>query len=293
MKKRDELLVGLLLLVAVVIALGGALWIARGGLKSSYPMYARFPWGAGLKPGQQVLLAGVQVGYVDGVELIPDGTITVKISVHEQFNIPVGTTASVEPNGIFGDQLIALSPVVASTTYLPKGDTIPTGPGATGLDELLQKGDSVAGNIKALTDEVRSEYVDGGGISDTRKVVADLTKLVAQLSAIAGEQSRQLSLTQAQVRKSLAAVDSSRLDSTMQSTRAAVAQLDLLAGEIRETNKQLQKVVDLAANGNGTVARLLNDPTLFSRLDTVLARVDTITQDLKKNPRKYINLRIF
>ena len=57
MKRRDELLVGLLLLVAVALALGGTIWIARGGLKRGYPMYSQFPWGAGLKPGQQVLLA--------------------------------------------------------------------------------------------------------------------------------------------------------------------------------------------------------------------------------------------
>src|SRR5690606_40045539 len=98
MKRRDELLVGLLLLVAVTLLHGGTLWIARGGLQRGYPMYARFPWGAGLNPGQQVLLAGVQVGFVDRVELIPDGTLAVKLSIRDEYGIPVGTTASVEPN---------------------------------------------------------------------------------------------------------------------------------------------------------------------------------------------------
>lgn len=293
MKRRDELLVGLVLLIAVALALGGSIWIARGGLKRGYPMYARFPWGAGLKPGQQVLLAGVQVGYVDRVELIPDGTIAVKIAVQDQYQIPVGTTASVEPNGIFGDQLIALTPVRASTTYLPEGDTIPTGRGAAGLDELLQKGDSVANNVRALTDRFRSEYVEGGGIADTRKVVADLTRLVAQLSTIATEQSRQLTSTQAQLRSTIAAVDSAKIDSTIRNIQAATANLEVLSREVRATNTQVQGVVDKASNGNGTVAKLLNDPTLFARLDTVLARIDTITQDLKRNPRKYINLKIF
>ena len=58
-KRRDELLVGLLLLVAVVLGIGGTIWIARGGLASGYPMFTRFKWGSGLKQGQPVLLAGV------------------------------------------------------------------------------------------------------------------------------------------------------------------------------------------------------------------------------------------
>jgi phospholipid/cholesterol/gamma-HCH transport system substrate-binding protein len=293
MKRRDELLVGLLLLVAVSLFLGGTLWIARGGLKGGYPMYARFPWGAGLKPGQQVLLAGVQVGYVDRVELIPDGTIAVKLAVQNEYRIPVGTTASVEANGIFGDQLIALTPMRATTTYLPAGDTIPTGRGAPGFPDLLLKGDSVAINVRALTDRVRTEYVEGGGIAESRQAIADLSRLVAQLSTIATEQSRQLSMTQTQLRRTLAAVDSAKIDSTIRNMRTATANLELLSRDLRATNTQVQGVIDKASNGTGTMARFLNDPTLFARMDTVLARVDTITQDLKKNPRKYINLRIF
>ncbi len=293
MKRRDELLVGLLLLVAIVLAFTGSIWIARGGLKSGYPMYARFAWGAGLKPGQQVLLAGIQIGFIEHVELIPDGTISVRMAIENEFGIPVGTTASVEPSGIFGDQLIALTPIMASTNYLTRGDTIPTGPGAAGLDALLQKGDTVISNVQHLTDRIRTEYVEGGGIDDTHRLITDLTKLVAQLSSIATEQSRQLSETQAGVRKVIASVDSVRIDSTLARVNGAAANLEQLSAEMRETNRQLQRVATLATDGNGTVARLLNDPAVFARMDTVLARIDSLTQDLKRNPRKYINLRIF
>jgi phospholipid/cholesterol/gamma-HCH transport system substrate-binding protein len=293
MKRRDELLVGLLLLVAVALALGGTIWIARGGLKRGYPMYARFPWGAGLKPGQQVLLAGVAVGTVDRVELIPDGTLAVKFSIQDQYKVPEGTTASVEPNGIFGDQLIALTPVRASTNYLPEGDTIPTGKGAAGLDELMQKGDSVALNVRALTDKVRAEYVEGGGIADSRRVVADLTKLVAQLSTIAADQSKQQTVTQTQLRRTKASVDSAKIDATINNIQAATSRLDSLSRDLRQTNAQAQGLIDKASNGNGAAAKFLNDPAIYNRLDTLLLRVDSIMVEFKKNPRKFINLKIF
>ena len=293
MKRRDEVLVGLLLLVAVVIALGGTIWIARGGLKSGYPMYARFPWGAGLKQGQPVLLAGVQVGFVDRVELIPDGTLGVTMKLQSQYRVPQGTTATVQANGIFGDQLIALTPVRATTVSLEEGDTIPMGVGAPGIPALLSKGDSIAVNALALSTTVRSQFVDSGGIQEIRAIVGDLSKLVAQIGAVTAEQSRQLTATQAALRRTLASVDSTKVDSTVTNLRAASANLEKLSREFGETNAKVQSLVDKASTGEGDVAKFLNNGVLYARLDTALRRVDSLMIDLKANPRKYINLRIF
>jgi len=63
MKKRDDVLVGIVIAVALVVVTLGALWLARGGLSKGYPLYAKFPWSAGLKQGQPVLLGGVNIGY--------------------------------------------------------------------------------------------------------------------------------------------------------------------------------------------------------------------------------------
>ncbi len=292
-KRRDEVLVGLLLLVSLTLGLGGTIWIARGGLSSGYPMYARFNWGAGLKQGQPVLLAGVQVGYVDGVELIPDGTIGVRLRVQKEFRIPTGSTASVQANGIFGDQLIAVTPVLAATTFMAEGDTIPVGKGSPGVPELLTKGDSIARNVQALTLETRTQFVDSGGIREVRKTIADLTSLVAQLSTVASEQSKQLTLTQEQLRSTLASVDSTRVDATLKSVQATAVNVEQLTRELQTTNAQVRSLVDKASSGPGTVGKLMNDPSVYARVDTLLLRVDSLVADLKKNPKKYINLRVF
>jgi len=38
MKTRDEVLVGLLVVVAIVVTVLGSLWLARGGLSKGYPL---------------------------------------------------------------------------------------------------------------------------------------------------------------------------------------------------------------------------------------------------------------
>jgi phospholipid/cholesterol/gamma-HCH transport system substrate-binding protein len=293
MKRRDELLVGLLLMVAITLGIGGSIWIARGGLTKGYPMHTRFEWGAGLKPGQIVLLAGVQVGFVEKVVLVPDGTIDVELSIRKDFRVPVGTTASVEPNGIFGDQLIALRPERASTTYLSAGDTIPSGGGSPALSALIGRGDSISADVQAMTARLKAEFVDDGGITELRRTVTELLALLTKVTAIAAEQSRELTATQSQLRRTLASIDSATVDSTLRTLRATSANLEALTQDLRGTNTRVQGVLTKVDSGSGTAARLLNDPALFARVDTLLARVDSLVIDLKTNPRKYVNLRIF
>jgi phospholipid/cholesterol/gamma-HCH transport system substrate-binding protein len=293
MKRRDEVVVGALLVVTLVLGLGGTLWIARGGLSRGYEMYAKFPWGAGLKQGQPVLLAGVNVGFVSEVELVPDGTLLVKLSVRKEYKIPIGSTATVEANGIFGDQLIALTPVRATTQFLPEKDTIPTGVGSPGIANLLSKGDSITNDVKAMTSRIRTEFVDDGGIKDIRKTMLELTKLVAQLGVVVTEQSNQLTTTQLQVRKTLASIDPAKVDSIMTNMRSASANAEKLTLAIDSTRIEVNGLIRKVNTGPGTVGKFMNDPAVYDRLDKLLARVDSITTDFQKNPRKYINLKVF
>lgn len=293
MKRRDEILVGLLLIVAIVVGIGGTIWIARGGLSQNYAMYMRLPWGAGLKQGQVVLLAGVQVGFVDQVELDPNGTLKVTLKIQDKYSIPTGSTAAVEANGIFGDQLIAIRPQIGVKTYMARGDSIPAGASTPGMNELLTKGDSIALDVRAITAKARTELVEGGGVDDIRNTVAALTKLVAQLTAVATEQSRQLTITQQTLRNTLASIDSSKVDSTVVNVRAASASLEQLSRELRATNVQFQDVITKVSNGNGTTGRMISDDQVYRRLDLLLLRADSLMADIKANPRKYINLRIF
>ena len=97
MKRRDEVTVGVLVSVAVVVLILGTLWLARGGLKSGYPLYTRFQWGQSLKQGQPVLLAGVNIGYVSDVKLRRDGYLDVTFRVNGDQTVPKGSVATVKP----------------------------------------------------------------------------------------------------------------------------------------------------------------------------------------------------
>jgi len=180
MKTRDEVLVGLLVTVAIIVTVLGSLWLARGGLSKGYPLYAKFPWGAGLKQGQPVLLVGVNVGYVDEVDLHQDGILVTTLRIAKNYNVPVTSKAAVIPNGIFGDQAVALTPSKPDPRSFKPGDTVPIGPSTPGIAELTSKADSITRSVNAVTTALEHEMVAAGGIRDLRNAIGATNRLVTE-----------------------------------------------------------------------------------------------------------------
>ncbi len=293
MKKRDDVLVGLVMLVAIIVAITGSLWLARGGLSKGYALYAKFPWSSGLKQGQPVLLAGVNVGYVDEVKLRQDGTVLTTFRVGKEYQVPQGTVATVVANGIFGDMAIALTPVRPNPRSIPENDTVPVGPSAPGLAQITEKADSIATSVNAITTAFQKDLVAAGGIEEMRRAIASTNRLVNQFSSIAAEQNRQLTATFASFRKATSGIDSAKIDSTLVNLREASANMASISEELRATSLKLDAIVAKVDSGNGTASKLLNDAGVYDDVRKLLAQLDTVLVDFKNNPRRYINLKVF
>jgi phospholipid/cholesterol/gamma-HCH transport system substrate-binding protein len=300
MKKRDDVLVGLVMAVAIIVAIIGSLWLARGGLSKGYALYAKFPWSSGLKQGQPVLLAGVNVGYVDGAQLRNDGTVLTTFRIGKEYKVPRGTVATVIPNGIFGDMAIALTPKGPNPQSIPPEDTVPVGPSPPGLAEVTAKADSVATSVNAITTAFQKELVAAGGVRDLRQslkgsteLVASMNRLVAQFAVIAAEQNRQLIATQASFRRATSGIDSAKIDSTLKNVRETSANMAALAADFRKTSAKLDSVVAKVNSGPGSVGLALNDPGAYNDVRALIQHMDSLLADVKKNPRRYINLSIF
>jgi phospholipid/cholesterol/gamma-HCH transport system substrate-binding protein len=293
MKTRDEVLVGLVVTVAIVLTVLGSLWLARGGLSKGYPLYAKFPWGAGLKQGQPVLLVGVSAGYVDEVDLHQDGTLVTTLRIQKNYQVPITSRATVVPNGIFGDMAVALTPSKPDPRSYKPGDTVPIGPSTPGIAELTSKADSVMRSVNSVTTALEHEMVATGGIRDLRNTIGATNRLVNEFASIAAEQSRQLSATMASLRRATGAIDPVKVDSTISNFRTASANMAEMSAELKETSGKLDAILAKVDSGPGSVAKLLNDPGAYNDVRGLLQRMDSLIADIKKNPKRYINVKIF
>lgn len=324
MKRKDEVIVGVFVTIAVVIGVVGTLYLARRGWTKSYPMHARFDWGQNLKVGQPVYLAGVQVGFVELVDLDPSGYLDVRMAIDRDRRIPEGSTVTVQAEGLFGDKAVAIKPcrrpqptvsaveptagtrpaptappttpgepVCRPGSFLPVNDTIPTGRPAPTMDELLYTVDSVGKALNDVARTVRLEFVQNGGIAELRKTIASTNALAQELTSVAQVQSKQLSATLTSLRRALDAIDSAAVDSTVHSMAAATHNLAVLTASLDSTGARVSSIMAKVDSGKGTVGLMLNDPGLYNNLRSLLGRLDSLTADLKANPKKYLNVKVF
>ncbi len=293
MKKRDDVLVGVMVVATIAVLILGSLWLARGGLSKGYPLYAKFPWGAGLKQGQPVWLVGVSVGYVDDVQLKQDGTLITTFRIQGDYKVPLGSSATVVPNGIFGDAAVALTPKAPNPRSFNPGDTVPVGPATPGIAQLTSKADSIATSVNAITGSLQKELIAAGGIRDLRNTLAGTNRLVAEFGLIAAEQSRQLTATMTSVRRLTSAVDPAKVDSVVGNLQTTSANMTAMSKELKETSFKLDAIISKVDSGPGSAAKLINDPGVYNDVRALLQRMDSLIADVKKNPKRYINVKVF
>jgi len=91
------------------------------------------------------------------------------LRIAKNYKVPMTSKAAVIPNGIFGDQAVALTPSRPDPRSFKQGDTIPIGPSTPGIAQLTSKADSIARSVSAITSALQHEMVAAGGIRDMRE----------------------------------------------------------------------------------------------------------------------------
>jgi phospholipid/cholesterol/gamma-HCH transport system substrate-binding protein len=126
-----------------------------------------------------------------------------------------------------------------------------------------------------------------------RNTIGATNRLVSEFASIAAEQSRQLSATMTSLRRATGAIDPAKIDSTVTNLRTASANMAQMSADLRATSGKLDVIIAKVDSGNGSVAKLLNDPGAYNDVRMLLQRMDSLVADIKKNPKRYINVKIF
>jgi phospholipid/cholesterol/gamma-HCH transport system substrate-binding protein len=112
------LLLGLLALGYLAVKLGKMEVVGGSG----YTVHATFSNVAGLRVGSPVEIAGVDIGWVEGIRL-KNYRAVVAFRIKDDVQLPEDSIASIRTKGLIGEQLVKISPGGAEKNLLP-GDEI-------------------------------------------------------------------------------------------------------------------------------------------------------------------------
>ncbi|PKH04870.1 outer membrane lipid asymmetry maintenance protein MlaD [Moritella sp. Urea-trap-13] len=142
MKKSSiETSVGLFVLIGMLCV--GYLTVKLGKMEllgdNYYSVYADFNSATGLKGGANVEMAGVKIGQIEDVVLLPNIKIArVQLKIDNDISLAVDVIASVKTAGLLGDRYLSLTPG-GSDEYLAAGDRIEETESALDIEDLISK----------------------------------------------------------------------------------------------------------------------------------------------------------
>ncbi|MHB8418663.1 MAG: MlaD family protein [Myxococcales bacterium] len=314
-ERKLELQVGLLALLALVA--GFLLWaLFQGPWRSGSSVYVDLADSAGLTSGAPVKLAGVPVGRVRDVELLPkrrdaEGLplpvkVALRIDSSSRQALVADARFAIESEGVLGEPYIEILPGSPEARPLPEGAEV-RGEDPIRLDHLLAQASRLIGGLSGAVSRNPHALEDLLGHVDQlvrdadetlhavrpglAAAITDASQTALEARALAQEARPLLSDLRGRLPGILdhASAVAERADTlTAELSKTDVSNLKTTAAEAARTAAQLQALLGRAdrilasiENGDGTVGRAIKDPKLFEDLKAMVA-------DLKAHPWKVL-----
>ena len=314
MRVSNETKVGALTVIAVtLIILGFNFLKGKTFFKSGTFIYAKYADTKGLIVSNPVFVNGFQVGTVFEIENMNDNLseLVVCIKLNQLYKIPKNSIATIQENPL-GTNAINIVPG-KSTIMIVSGDTIKTAPAASLLGDFMNTlsplGEQIIntitslenglGNInKTLDDENKQNFkVILENLSST---TVNLNKSLQSIEGMVNKQNGSISKTADNLNSFTANLNQNNqkisniltnLDSTTKSIKDA--DLNKTIKDIQTALVALNTTINKLNNGNGTAAKLLNDPVMYTQLQSTIKSVNTLVDDIKVHPKRYVSISVF
>jgi len=241
-----------------------------------------------------VVLSGYQVGLVHSMELDTknDNKINVDINLNKGVQIPKDSKIKLDVS-LMGSATIVIEPNPYSKEYYTSSDKIP-GERVLGMMESMSK--EVLPQVSGLVPKLDSILV---GVDVLVKNPA-LARSLENMSVITGE----LAVATKQMNQLMTTLnrDIPQLSKNM---NAISGDLATVSGQFKtmdfaatyqsldSTMKNVQQLTNKLNSNDNSLGLLLNDRGLYDSLNVTVGGAGSLMKDLRENPSKYINVKVF
>lgn len=294
--KKKEFTIGLSVIIALLILYFGINYLKGVNLfKASNYYYASYTDVAGLAQSAPVTVNGYKVGLVREVEYEYDnpGHVKVELSLDRKLRLPEGTTAVLAVD-MLGTASIELK-MGTSDKFYEVGAKIPAENAAglmdnitnnllPGVSAILPKVDSLLSAVTILASDPallqsvkRLDAITG----NLERTTALLSKSMGNLPAITEEASATLTNVKnmsGNLDTFTASLNELPVDSTFRNIQRLTVELNQMAAQLNSRQS--------------TLGLLLNDAELYKNLNSSVASLDSLLIDVKRNPKRYISIKL-
>jgi len=290
---RQEIKIGLFLAIGLAI-LAGFIFVV-GDIstlfeKKGYILYTHFNTVAGLEKKTLVRVAGVKVGTVEDITL-KDGRAEVAMNIDSELEISRDSKATLASLGLLGEKYIEISPGVEEDMVQP-GETIGSLPPVS-FDQLGIILSSVGDDIKSTSKAMRDLLGEGEARVNIKEILQNLSSVSAELNEFFGENKPLLTQSLEKSAKAIENFDqnitaiSQNLDELIlllkdtveenrKSLKGNLEGIDGLISRAEDAIKALNEALEKINKGEGTLGKLIEDPSLYEKTEQTINEVRDI-----------------
>ncbi len=300
----NEVKIGLTVIGAILVGVLGFRIMRDVPLfRNSNTFVSNFPKVDGLTSGKNIFLNGVDIGTVKDIRLLSNDSVQVSLNVGLGLKVPVDSKAYIRSTDLLGSKAIVIKQGT-SNHYLQNGDYI-KGIYDEGMMGVFQeKGLSIGDKVAELSDKLNKLVGDANHLlvkNDT-----NLTSTLTNLKQTSDNVNKLIKNKNSDIAKSLGHLknilgnadtistnNKTRIDSLIERLNSSSIQLEKLSKQLTETSTQMNMLLKKINSGEGTLGKLVNDPSLYNNLDSLTFNLKTIVKHLDKYPQKYLkNVKI-
>ena len=307
MKISNETKVGALTAVAITVLILGFNYLKGKGISTrGERIYAVFPNVEKLQISNPVYINGLQVGKVSDLQEKDKNLsgIVVTLSITKDINIPRNSVATLSTELLSSAQINIY--MGSGAENVKEGDTIRTERTLGLTDKLQQSIDPAVNNINktlvSLDDLLQkmNTILDPNTRNNLQGIIANLATSSRSLEVLLNTETGMLakSINNLNTITGDFAKNSPKIDSTFSNLQVATNQLS--KAKIAETVESIQKTMTRLEAGinkidskEGTLGLLLNDRQLYDEIRRTNRSLTILLDDLRVNPKRYINISLF
>ena len=312
MKISNETKVGAITVISVALLILGFNFLKGKKLWSKDTMITgKYGNVQGLQNSNPVIINGLQVGTVYKIRTEKDmREILVDMNITKDINIPKNSIAIIKSNPLGTTSIeIKLGDAVEN---LKNKDIVLTETSGGIFDDVLKKVDPVLYEVRKAVSSVDTllgnfnSILDPNAKGNIADVLANLNKVTAAMVTSTASLNGLLNSQTGALAKSLNNVSSitGNFASNNDKINSVMTNLDKTTSKFADLNvkktldtldraiNDLKNMIGKFDNNNGTLGKLLNDPTLYKNLASSGNKLNLLLDDIRVNPKRYISISL-
>ena len=287
MKKdtSNKIKLGIFISIGMMVFIVGIYFIGAGRqlFRSTFRISGVFKDVAGLQPGNNVRLSGINVGTVDNIMIVSDTSVRVEILIDEGTRkfIKKDAIAGIGSEGLMGNKTIIVYPGTGGEKEIENNDIVQTVP-SLGVDDFMISIKKTIDNTTVITSDLSkiTENIQlGKGTIGRLLMDQSMSQNVDSTFTNLKDGSAGFKILMEKVNDIDDALAS--LKQTTENTANITSDLSKISHNMESGKGTIGKLLMDSTAGDGTIGRLLMDSTAGKNLDSIFINLKKSSAGLK------------